>query len=490
MVSRDDFSKNKFNLIAAGCGSGKTYWVINHLLKDFYDVKPQEIIFATSRTIIKDQQAQNAGTTKLRRRDTDIVDFWNGVDDDITALSHYGISLLTYDHLIELIMAGDKDESEVLRNVKIIIMDECHTLFSDTFIENVDALNIWTRETIYKGGKIFIGLSATTTIVELYGHNIGLPINRINKDAVIGYQAKQLITTNFDTVPYLISANKLQGKTIIMCPSIKHCYELAGKINNSTVVVSHHSKSFTDEMKRIRDHIVRKEMLPEIYYDEKGNEHELHVLICTSTLREGFNLKKESGVRNVVSCVTDELHVTQLAGRCRYNLDTIVIADTFLQKDNKTPYDYLVKSRKSFKRYLENKENITWFNTISHLVVHDAYGTKKFILGTEDVRFSDYINKRWLVPKGTTGDEIKPYRIYKQEDKDEITQMSINCKMFALFPSQITFMRVVRLLRDSFGYAVDDGDAIIDGNHQRYKIIIGQDESKSSYEPAILTIDE
>lgn len=105
-------------------------------------------------------------------------------------------------------------------------------------------------------------------------------------------------------------------------------------------------------------------------------------------------------------------------------------------------------------------------------------------------RFLSYINTRWLVPRGASEDEIQRRRIWRPEDKAEIVQMAIDCKMFALWPSKVTFLAVVRLLSGVMGYEIEDGRATLDGKQQRYKLIIGLDESANKYVPAKETISE
>ena len=483
-------TNDSFNLIAAGCGSGKTYWVINNLLKSYPDVRPCEVLFVTSRSIIKDQQARNAGTTKLRRDDPKIIQFWNGREDDETILDQYGIVLMTYDQLIEIIQVASGENCEVLGNAKIVVLDECHVMFSDDFISDLGVLKLWLREVVYGKRKTVIGLSATTQIIEHNADTWGVQINRINKTAVVGYQAKQMICTDFDTLPYLIAANKLPGKTIIMCPSIAQCKLLASRMSNAAVIVSPHSESFNEEMGRIRDYIVKNEKLPPTFFTESGEERDLEVLIATSTLREGFNLREPSGVRNVITCLTDELHVTQFAGRCRYNIDNLVIAETQIRSDNLRQNSYIVSSREKFRQYMKNKECAAWFNAIAHLVTHDAYGTKKFVLGSDDNRFINYINGKWLVPKGISAKEAQRYRIWKEEDKNEIVDVADDCNLFDMCRSKLTFIRVIKMLESSLGYDVQTGRTSIPDGQQTYKLIVAFDDEKITYVPAHERVNE
>jgi len=489
VIDIKDLRPDSFNLVSAGCGTGKTYWVINNLAKEIPGVLPCEIAFVTSRAITKEQQAKNRGTTKLRRNDEDILSFWNdNMRDNEEVLLDYGILLLTYDQIISAIRSQSPERSEVLRNLKVVVFDECHTMFCDTFIHNINSLHMWIREVIYaKNRKLLVGLSATTGIIEQNSSIWGVPINRINKEVIAGHQAKQLIGTTFRSLPYLFAKNELPGKSIVMCHSIEFCRTLASKVDNSTVLISPHSKGFTPEMGRIRDHIIKYEELPPVYYDDTGQPHELKVLIATSTLREGLNLRESSGVRNVISCMADDLHVIQFAGRCRYDYDNLVLADSFIGSDRYEDERYMMLSRKKFKDYIEDKIDSRWFAAVSHLVAHDFDGVKRFVLGSDWERFIDYINERWLMPPGLSKEQQISYRIWRDGDKAEIIDAAVECKMFNLYKSRTKFTRIVDLLEQSLGYTIESGRAVLGGERQVYKIISAYDPQKNIYDPAVPT---
>ena len=243
-------------------------------------------------------------------------------------------------------------------------------------------------------------------------------------------------------------------------------------------------------MSRIRDYIVRHEELPPTYFTDDGAEHELDVLVSTSTFREGFNLRKSSGVRNVICCMTDELHVTQFVGRCRYSIDQLVIADTFVNSNNLKRDPYIWRSQQLFKEYMANKECAAWFNTLAHLVEHDAYGTKKFVLGSDDVRFVNYINSHWLVPKGASTEVIKQYRIWRDNDKQAIVDMAVQCRLLPLVKSKVTFIKVITMLNAVFGYEIEQGRSMIEGHQHTYRLIVAFNEDEKCYVPAFKTISE
>jgi hypothetical protein len=180
----------------------------------------------------------------------------------------------------------------------------------------------------------------------------------------------------------------------------------------------------------------------------------------------------------------------QFVGRCRYNIDNLVIADVAIPSDRFDDNGYITTSRKKFHTYMMNKECVGWFEDVSHLVKHDVYGIKKFILGTEDNRFIGYMNSHWLLPKGISDKLQRNYWIWREEDKAEIVDMACDCKIFGLYKSRVTFARVIRLLQNCLGYEVDSSRAILNGEKQTYKLVVSYDSEGSSYVTPYPTVVE
>ena len=468
----------KFNIISSGTGTGKTYFIANELRNQIPDVGAHEILFIASRSLIVEQQSKVEGISKYNVYNDSFIRHWNGEEDSTEMLEQKGIQIMTYDKIINILAKKNVEGLETLSRVKVIVFDECHTLFSDLFIRDIEMLKVWIRDTLYVGNKIIIGLTATPSIIEYYQKEWGVSVNRLNKDILINHKVGQLHCTDFDTIPYIVTT-KLEGKTLIMCYSYKQCKKLKEKIHNSFILISKSNKEFTREMDRVRSYIVDYESLPETFVDDDGVEKELSVLIVTSTLREGVNLREISGVRNVVCCFSDELHITQFVGRARYNIDNLIVADTYINADNMNNNAYLTKCRTNFRTFMMNKDNTSWFDSIAHLVAHDIYDVKRFILNYEEKKFINYINGKWLVPKGISDKkELEKYKIYKDEHKNEIICMIIDCKMLKLYPSRITFNKAIDLMKNSLGYVVESQRGTINKMQHTYKLIVDFDEEQ------------
>ena len=115
-----------------------------------------------------------------------------------------------------------------------------------------------------------------------------------------------------------------------------------------------------------------------------------------------------------------------------------------------------------------------YLNTIDFESNYNIYNSLKTdaTVNPDYVRFIDFINKKWLVPKGISDKDMIKYKIYKEEDKDEIVKMVVKCKILKLYYSKITFNKVVDLMKNTLGYTIETGRSIFDKEKHTYKLII------------------
>ena len=456
-------------------------------------------MFVTSRAITVDQQSRIDGVVKFDSDDLNLVMFWNDDDRVNDAVISTGMRIMTYDKIINILRSRNAIGCETLSAVKVVVFDECHSLFSDTFIADMVALQVWIRGALRSGEKLILGLTATPGILQFNAKSWGVAINRMNKQVLMAHTANQLICTTFELIPRLIDVGHFRGKTLIMCPSVRCCEILNHQIPDSTVLVSKSSNYATPEMKMIRDYISKYEKFPDKYMIPSSEEmarrksgkhsrsgcgtwHDLRVLITTTTAREGYNLCEDSGVKNIISCFGDDLHLTQICGRARYDLDNIVVAKTKIPYDNYDKDSYLSTQRNQFYDYMKDQDNTAWFPSVAHLVRHDIHHVKRFLHCADRDRFMSFVNSKWLVPPGTDAEECRKYRIWRDEDKADLVEMSLDCEMFSCDDKYVTFNRVVRLLSDNLGYTVDTGRFIQGNKKYTYKLVTSY-QADSTYEP-------
>jgi hypothetical protein len=465
-----------------------TYWISNNVTEHLPHIKPSEMLFVTSRSLIVEQQVKEDGIIKFNPNSKYNIRYWNGEEDSLEALVEKGIYIMTYDKIINILKTENAEGFETLSKVKVVFFDECHTIFSDSFIKDMESLKVWIRDTLYTNTKYIIGLTATPRILFFYQKEWGVSVKQLNKEILVNYKAKQLYCTNFNTLHFLLANKDIQGKTIVMCYSIDECYKLKEKIPNSFVLVSKsNNKYYMPEMNEIRDYIVENESLPDTYLEVferdkktkepiKSERKNLEVLITTSTLREGVNLRETSGIKNVAISFTDELHISQWVGRCRYDIENLIVAETYIRSDNYNQQSYLAQSRNNYKEFMNDINHTKWFDSISHLIDHDITKIRRFVLSNKEEIFTTYINTKWLVPSDINDNEIDKYRIYKQKDKEEILNKAIECQLIDLPKSHITFNRVIRFMTNTLGYTIEDGRFSIKRKQYRYKLIVDFDE--------------
>lgn len=473
----------EFNLISSGCGTGKSYFVMHQLLEQYPDVKPEEIIIVTSRALAADQQARDDGVTKYRSDDRDILNFWNGDDRGADIFEGTGgdIRIMTYDKFIYLLDYCNEPERVTLCKAKIVVFDECHTIFSDSFIDNIGMIRLWIYEHAKDPDKIILGLTATPGIVIKNKRRLGVRIHRLNDEVFMKHQAKQLICTNLVSLPNIIKT--LPGKTLVMCNSIKRCEQLAKQIPDSFVLVSATNREyFTSEMSWVRDHISKHAVVPDKRWVPKftnineddplademkrmGRWVPVKVLIATSTVREGFNLIEASGVRNIVSCLSDDLHVIQVAGRARYDLDNLVVATALTGSGISYQVDpYLQEQRNLFRGFMRGEnDGKEWFSHIEHIVQHGFDEIKVVDHRADDVGFRQWLDEKWL----TTGEEEK--RLYQPEDRGELVRKCLEYHMVNRPKSKMSFQQALKACVAA-GYTVTSGMMTVDGQRVTYKV--------------------
>lgn len=472
---------NSLNLIVSSCGTGKSYYCANELLTKLNNIRPEEIMFVTSRTLAADQQVHDYELLVKLDKDDPIISFWNGECDidnyaDGTGYEDYvgKMRVFTYDKIIGMLFNKNNKHfnSSALKNVKAIIFDEIHSLFSDMFIDGMQCLQMWLHYEIPKGERIIFGLTATPGVLLSHMDLLGVKISLIN-DPLVKYKANQLWCVDLNNMLKCVN-EKFEGKTIIMCRSVRICYALQKLIPGSRVLAGKSGSDYLPcEMDEIRNAIIDGCKLPD----------DVRVLISTSTAREGFTLVKDSNVRNVVCSYPDEMNIHQFIGRCRYDIDNLVVIDL----DRKSDDEYFSSQEEKFKEYCEDYNNKDWFNLISDVVNHD-YSCTKILIGKQpsELKRAEKPQKEnpyiGLFKDRDSQSRLKDYAvnnlcggvfIYGQQEKESILNEVKNIGVFG-DNSDIKWPTFEKILKN-MGFSISDERRYVLGKRVRGKTIERKD---------------
>ena len=456
IIMDEEFLPGQFNIIASGTGTGKTEFVRRTLLGKFDDLSPSEILYVTSRSMTRDQQAELDGIERLSNDSIEIIQYWNGEIGELKEIYDLGIWIMNYNQLAHILDFCDPKEGELLQKIKLAVFDECHTLFSDDFIEGMGIIRQWVRERIRDESVTLVGMTATKGILDHNSGRFGKKISTVNDEFIVNFRAKHLICALKSDLVDLLASRNLPGRSIILCSSIRECNKLNSIYRNSVVLISQNNKEFTEDMGILRKFIIENETLPadtSIFSSgyEKG-VHPIEALITTTSMREGINLREESGIKNVICCLTDEMHVKQFVGRCRFDVENLIVAYGHHPRDNMGKDDYTALSRRLFADYIGNKDDRRWFDSISEIVDCTFEEVDRYRLDPDWGKFLSWVDEKWISTGGESEDIEK--RITDQE-YEWFEDYAYRCRLFGRDSRKYTFNGILRCLCSDHGYTYE-----------------------------------
>lgn len=473
VIDIGQFKLGQFNIVASGTGTGKTEFVRRTLLTKYPEISPGQILYVTSRSMIRDQQGLLDGINRMNYEAEEVVEYWNG-NEDLKAISDSGIWIMNYNQLIHILDWWVPDVGRQLENIRIAIFDECHAMLCDNYIEGMSTVRLWIRERVREEKVLLLGLTATPGIMLQEGNGRRIAKGKVVNDIyVVNYKAKKLTVTTYNNLPALYY-NRFEGdKTIILCKTIRDCEDLKRRIRNSVVLVAQKNIKFTERMKLLRDYILNNNRLPDttaVLGDRGDDEYPIDVLITTSSMREGINLNEESGIKNVICCLSDEIHVKQFMGRCRFNVENLVVVNTSMKSSQIGRDHYIENSRYSFANYIHNKNDRIWFDSISDIVECSFEEVDRYMIDSEDDKFIEWLDAKCVIRQDMT-DEEKEERYLSKYGLIDVIEKAYECRLFGQEPKVYTFNAVISYVRTRLGYRVETRRKTSGDNRYTYKAI-------------------
>ena len=365
---KNNIVPHKLNLLYAGCGTGKTEWATKKVFQEFPNIKPCETLLIVPKAWIAKQQAEKRNVYRYVSSEREMSDenkkwrdYWNGVSDEVD--NENVVNVLTYATLINILRNPESNGHLPFERIKLVIIDECHSLFTETYMTDLSLVNLWLNMAIKTTDTLFIGMSATPMLIKEYAEKvICSPVNQVNEKVIMNYKAENLIITDKETIPYMLNSDFFTGKTLIMCNSIEECKCLSYVIDDSAYIVSEYNDEYTSDMADITKYILEKNTIPDTFKGKK-----LKVLLSTAVLREGITFKKDCGIENVVCMSGCDINIIQIAGRCRYNIKNLVVVKPPIILPN--TIDYVKKKEMQFRGFCKSKYiDNGWFDGIRHIL--------------------------------------------------------------------------------------------------------------------------
>ena len=98
-------------------------------------------------------------------------------------------------------------------------------------------------------------------------------------------------------------------------------------------------------------------------------------------------------------------------------------------------------------------------------------------------RFTEFINNHWLVSDSQDNGLSQLYKIWREDDKRKIVELAKECCMLDGQLSRVSFIAVIKLMREKLGYEIDEGRSLFNGVQHTFKVVRTYDPTASTYVP-------
>lgn len=98
-------------------------------------------------------------------------------------------------------------------------------------------------------------------------------------------------------------------------------------------------------------------------------------------------------------------------------------------------------------------------------------------------KFVQFINSHWLLPSSTDSGLPQLYKIWREDDKRKIVELAKECCLLDGQLSRVSFIAVIKLMREKLGYEIDEGRSLFNGVQHSFKIVRTYDPAASTYVP-------
>ncbi|MDE7176353.1 MAG: DEAD/DEAH box helicase family protein [Lachnospiraceae bacterium] len=312
--------------ISAPTGSGKTYFVLHKLLP-YVKQTNQRILYLVNRTILKEQLNR-----ELSLLPSDVS--WRVQIELYQTIENY------------ILDKKEKELSEMANEHNYVVCDECHYFLADSNYNTNTCLSFqWIQDKFYKRIRVFMSATIENIREYIYEQDVKAQhqcteIYKLQSvytefqqyflkkpleytlERCYDYLNVNIITTRERVIDLVCDGN---AKWLIFVDSIPFGKELCKKIKKRFRELCRSQKETDEDCKEYKKDVVflssgyRREggdPEEEVQVIKKDNVQSARILIATSVMDNGINLKDER-LNNVIVFADNETEFIQMLGRKR-----------------------------------------------------------------------------------------------------------------------------------------------------------------------------
>jgi hypothetical protein len=392
-------------MIKCPVSGGKNYFCL-HVLPQMASGRP--ILFITSRKATVEQFGRELQEKADKEGFAPSVVFCRIGEPPQDRNFFYGHSWDIEQHLAEYVELAQRGF------FRYIVMDECHSLMTDTLFASAPLASLKVLEVAAQNTTVIL-MSACPERIFKSGITLDYKMLDYRNCHKAEPQHVEIIPGN--TATALLKQAEEDNKILYFVADTKHAYKLEKQYNEvgfrATAITSQPDKrkevytndSEIRERRRIEGLCERSIREQERFFDE------VDIVIATTRLREGVNIK-DRRVKTIITALRDSVSLIQCSGRVRHGVENFYIIDgnshclvRGYQDSYKSGHNQLENYKRTLRGYEKTDEKKRFAKSIEKFhkgIVYyseeqDTFVLNRFYMPEQEQKWADY--EEWKADK-------------------------------------------------------------------------------------------